>query len=82
MPPEYRMPFAIGLGVIGGLAIGSWAVGHLAVEGTTKEERKNLLLLSAVVLIGYGVPKLLEVDRRWVTIDAWLEEAQKASEAP
>lgn len=75
------MPFVLGLGVIGGLAIGSWAVEHLFVEGTSDKERRGILIFSAVTIAGYAAANLLDVDRRWYSVDAWIEEADRAAGA-
>ena len=67
LPPisTRSMQIAVALGVIGGLAIGSWGVRHMFVEGMTDEERRNILMYSGGVGLAIGLVYFADLDKKW-----------------
>jgi len=74
------------MGVIGGLFFGKKAVDHLFREGMTSEERRNLLIFSGSILALYAAGNLIDLDKRWYSVDAWLQPEeptdQKSGQTP
>lgn len=60
-----NMPFAIGLGVVGGVTIASWGVKHMFGEGLTAQERKNILYAMGVGVAAIAGSVLFKLDRAW-----------------
>lgn len=60
-----NMPFAIGLGVVGGIAVGRWGFQHLFREGLTAKERKNMLYAMGIGLAGIAGSLLFKLDKEW-----------------
>lgn len=67
--------WVLGLGIVGGLFIGSWGVSHLFGEGLDERERKQLLTAGGVGVF-MGAMMLLDVDEKWWNVEktaAWAE---------
>lgn len=71
---NYALPLAIGLGLIGGLAVAHMAARELFVVGLGDKERKNLLYLSGAAVFAGAAIYVLDIDRKWILAD----EAAKA----
>lgn len=57
----------IGIGVLGGAALGKAAIDHMFVEGLTARERKGIFKGVASGLAFFGMLKLYELHRAWYT---------------
>lgn len=60
-----NMPFAIGLGVVGGVTIMSWGVKHMFGDGLTPKERKNILIAMGVGVAAIAGSVLFKLDKEW-----------------
>lgn len=71
----------LALSVVGGLFVGSWAIGHFR-EGLEDEERKKLIRYVAGAAVVGAAVWIFDLDKRFWDIDAatkWAdEEASKA----
>ena len=73
----FRYGVATTMGLIGGLTIARWAVGHMFVEGLEDKERKTLVGVGAVAVAAYGVVKFLQLDERWLDVQGTAAKAQE-----
>jgi hypothetical protein len=82
-PPQWmldehqRLALVAGMGILGGLAIGSWAFEHMFVEGLEDKERKSLIGFGALAVGAYGLVTLLDLDKRWLDVEGTAEKAQE-----
>jgi hypothetical protein len=67
-----RANLTIGLGVVGGLIIGSVIYKQAFVEGLTSDERKNIFLYGAGIALWYGLDQLFDIQKQ-------LDEASTAA---
>lgn len=77
----FRQGMTAVLGIVGGLAIGSWAVEHMFVEGLEDKERRTIMGAGAVALAAYGVVRLMKLDEQWLTVEGTLGKAQEWAQA-
>jgi len=88
-PPTSAMPtldeqqqklVLVGMGVVGGAAIGWAAYQHMFVQGMEEKERRTLLQLTAVTVLTYAAAKLFDIDEKWWNAEKAAEAAEKAYE--
>lgn len=70
----------LGLGVIGGAAIGWMAVKHMFVEGMENKERRQLIGFAAAMGLTYGAAKIFDIDEKWWNAEKAAEAAEQAYE--
>lgn len=81
IPRVPQFPLLVGLGVIGGAAIGWWGVQHLFVEGITSKERKNILIAAATMLAVWGASELIGLEKAWwLTVEGVAEHTKSELE--
>lgn len=73
-----RMMFIVGMGVVGGLAIGKMAYDHMFKVGLSPEERKTMLFMGGGALAVYALATLFDVDRKYWEVSAAVEAVQEA----
>lgn len=75
----------LGLSVIGGLFIGSWAYSHMFVEGMEEAERKKMLLYVGAAGIVGAAAWIFDLDRKYWDVEAaasWADEAITKATSP
>jgi len=68
----------LGMGVLGGAALGWAAVQHMFVEGMEDKERRQLIGFAAGVGLTYAAAKLFDIDEKWWNAEKAAEAAEQA----
>ena len=68
----------LGMGVLGGAAIGWAAVQHMFVRGMEDKERRQLIGFAASVGLTYAAAKLFDIDEKWWNVEKAAEAAEQA----
>jgi hypothetical protein len=67
----------LGLGVIGGAALGKAAVDHAFVHGISDAERSKLIGVCVGTAVVFGAAYALDIDYEWLTVDGLATKAEK-----